>query len=142
MADPGIYAGGSTSTAALSAAMGTKLSVQTFTVNTNQNAGTYDLCTATGGDVWVEVSNAYISVAGAGFTTVAIQTNHSTPKSIIAALAVVGATLDLSATVVTSSFYLPVGKKVQYTLVGNGSGGQIQVVFKAAPGAGGVGVLA
>lgn len=102
------------------------------TLNTNQNAGTYDILTATG-DVWVEVVSAYVYTAGTGFTSVAIATNHTTPKSIVAALLVASATLDLAMTLVTTGFVLPSGKKIQGTLVGNGTGGLIYVTVKWAP---------
>lgn len=100
--------------------------------NTNQVAATYDLLTATG-DVYVEVLAAYVKTAGSGFTTAAIATNHTTPKSIVAATAAASVTLDLAMTVVSSSFLLPSTKKIQGTLVGSGSGGEIDVVVRWAP---------
>lgn len=101
--------------------------------NTSQVAGTYDLLTASGGDVWVEVLSAYVKTAGAGFTTAAINTNHTTPKSVVAATAAASVTLDLAMTVVTASFLLQSGKKIQGTIVGTGSGGEIDLVVRYTP---------
>ena len=42
-----------------------------FTADLSQAAATYDLCTATGGDVALEKVVLYVTVAGATFTTVA-----------------------------------------------------------------------
>lgn len=100
--------------------------------NTNQNAGTYDLLTATG-DVYVEILAAYVKIAGAGFTTAAIATNHGTPKSVVAATAAASVTLDLAMTVVSAAFLLPSTKKIQGTIVGTGSGGEIDLVVRYTP---------
>lgn len=103
--------------------------IKTGVFNTSQNAGTYDLLTASG-DVYVEVLAVYVKTAGAGFTTAAVATNHTTPKSIVAATAAVGITLDLAMTVVSAAFMLPSGKKIQGTIVGTGSGGEIDVIVR------------
>lgn len=101
--------------------------------NTNQVAGTYDLLTATGGDVYVEVLSSYVKTAGAGFTSVSVDTNHTVPKSIVASALLAAVTLDLSMTLVATSFVLPSGKKIQGTIVGTGSGGQIDVIVRYTP---------
>lgn len=108
------------------------LRVKSAVFNTNQNAGTYTLLTATG-DVYVEVSAAYVKTAGTGYTTAALSTNHTVSKSIVAAAAVATVTLDLAMTLVTIAFMLPSTKVIQGTLVGNGTGGEIDLVIKWAP---------
>lgn len=100
--------------------------------NTAQAAGTYDLLTATG-DVYVEVLSAYAKTAGGGFTTAAVATNHTTPKSIVAAAVAAAVTLDLAMTLVTTAFVLPSGKKIQGTIVGTGNAGEIDVVVRYSP---------
>lgn len=100
--------------------------------NTSQAAGTYDLLTASG-DIYVEVLAGYVKTAGAGFTTAAISTNHTTPKSIVAATAAASVTLDLAMTLVTASFLLQSGKKIQGIIVGTGSGGEIDIIVRWAP---------
>lgn len=108
------------------------LRIKNGVFNLSQSAGTYDILTATG-DVWIEVSAAYIKTAGVGLTSCTIQTNHSTPKSIVASTLLVGLTIDTALAVVTASFLLPSTKKIQGTIVGTGSGGEIDVVIKYAP---------
>lgn len=95
-------------------------------------AGTYDILTATG-DVWVEISAAYVKTAGSGLTSALIQTNHTVPKSIVASTLAAAITLDLSMALVTTSFLLPDTKKIQGVIVGTGIGGEIDVIVKWAP---------
>lgn len=106
--------------------------IKTGVFNTNQVAGTYDLLTASG-DVYVEVLAAYAKTAGAGFTSVAIATDHTVPKSIVASALLAAVTLDLSMTLVTTSFLLQSGKKIQGTIVGTGTGGEVDVIVRYAP---------
>lgn len=100
--------------------------------NTSQNAGTYNLLTATG-DVYVEVAATYVKTAGSGFTTAAVSTDHSIPKSIVGATAAASVTLDLAMTLVTTNFMLPSGKHIQGIIVGTGSGGEIDIIARWAP---------
>lgn len=100
--------------------------------NLAQNAGTYDLLTASG-DVYVEVLAAYAKVAAVGLTSASIATDHTVPKSVVASALAAAITLDLSMTVVTNSFVLQSGKKIKGTIVGNGSGGEIDVVVRWQP---------
>lgn len=99
----------------------------------NAVAGTYDLLTATGGDVWVEISQAYVKTAAAGLTSALIATNHASAKSIVASIARASITADLIMTVVVPQFILPSGKKIQGTIVGTGTGGDIILVVKYFP---------
>lgn len=100
--------------------------------NLNAAAGTYNLLTATG-DVYVEIQTCYVKTAAAGLTSVTVQTDHTVPKSIVASIVQAVITLDLTMTVVTSSFVLPSGKKITGTIVGTGSGGEILVVVRYVP---------
>lgn len=106
--------------------------MKTASFNLAQSAGSYDLLTASG-DVYVEVLSAYVKTAGAGFTSAAIATDHTTPKSIVAAALVAAVTLDLSMTLVNTDFVLPNGKKIRGTIVGTGSGGEIVLVVRYSP---------
>lgn len=106
--------------------------VKTAIFSLNQNAGTYDLLTATG-DVYIEILAGYAKTAGFGFTTAAIATNHTVPKSIVAATAAASVTLDLAMTLVTTSFVLPSTKKIQGTIVGTGSAGEIDLIVRWSP---------
>ena len=100
--------------------------------NLNQGAATYNLATATG-DVWIEIVGAHVKAAGVGFTTVALGTDHTTPKVTVAAVAVAALVLDLVLTVAISSFLLPSGKHLTGTLVGAGSGGEIDTYVRWTP---------
>lgn len=106
--------------------------VKSGAFNVAQNAGTYDLLTASG-DVYIEILAAYVKVAGAGFTSCSIATNHTVPKNIVASTLVASVTLDLSMSLVTTGFLLPSGKKIQGTIVGTGSAGEIDVIVRWAP---------
>lgn len=100
--------------------------------NLSQAAATYTLLTATG-DVWVEIVAAYVKTAAAGLTSLTVQTDHTTPKSIVASALLAAVTQDLSMTVVTSSFLLPSTKHITGTIVGTGSGGEIDLVVRWFP---------
>lgn len=102
------------------------------TFNLSQVAGTYDILTASG-DVWVEIQAAYVKTAAAGLTSALVVTDHATPKSIVASTLLASITLDTALTIVTSSFLLPSGKKIQGTIVGTGSSGEVSVVIRYTP---------
>lgn len=99
---------------------------------TNRVAGTYDLFVATG-DVYVEVLSAYVKAAGSGYTSISIATNHTSPKSVVASTPVANVTLDSSLSLVTTSFLLPSGKKIQGTIVGTGTGGEVNLIVRFTP---------
>lgn len=109
-----------------------RLNVATF--NLNAAAGSYTLFTASGGDVWVEIEQAFVKVAAAGLTSALIETNHgAAAKSIVASALLAAITVDLVMTLVTTKFVLPSGKIIRGTIAGTGSGGSILLVVKWAP---------
>lgn len=97
-----------------------------------QAAGVYDLFTASG-EVWVEVKAAYVTVAGAGFTSLSVATDHTSPKSVVNSTAVGAVTKDASATIVSQGFILTDGKRIRLTLVGTGSAGEVVLLVNATP---------
>jgi hypothetical protein len=100
-----------------------------LTANLAQAASTYDLCTASGGDVVIEKILLLVSVAGATFTSVSFQTNDTTVLSILDALGVASVTLGKSLTTTWTQAQpqaLRSGKKIQYTIVGSTGTGTIQ----------------
>lgn len=100
--------------------------------NLSQVAGTYNLATATG-DVWVEVIGCYVKTAAAGLTSAAVVTDHATPKTIVASVLLASLTVDAVLTVVAGSFLLPSTKHLQGTIVGTGSGGEIDLYVRYTP---------
>lgn len=105
-----------------------------FTANLAQAAATYDLatCNAVGGVVIQDVQ-LYMSVAGATFTSVALQTNDTTPVIILTAIegALANLTVGKNVTkVFTGPTYLHTSKKIQYTLVGVTGTGTMLVVIR------------
>lgn len=105
--------------------------VRSFTANLNQAAATYDLATAAS-DLVVVGACLYMATAAAGLTSVAIQTDTTTNYQILSAAD--GALVNLTGGKVIATtwtqgqpFYLPSGKKVQYTIVGTSSGGSMVV---------------
>lgn len=130
-----------TSPLATLAALGGRLLVSTFNASLIKTAGTYDVFTATGGDVWVEIEIAQVTVAAVGLTSAIFSTNHGTPKAVVASTLLAALLLDASLAIVTPKFILPSGKKLQYTVVGTGSAGNVAFIVKSAP-ASASGVLA
>lgn len=111
-----------------------QLAIKSFDFSLAQNAGTYTIATASGGGVYVEVASVFTRVAGVGFTSFLLETNHgAAAKSIVASLIVASATIDSQLTIVTSSFVLPSTKLIRGTIVGNGSAGLVRIVTKWAP---------
>lgn len=109
------------------------LHVTSATFNMNHAAATLDLLTATNGDIWVEIEQAYVKVAPVGLTSISLQTNHATPKSIVASIVRASVTVELALTLVTTKFVLPSTKKIQGTIVGTGSAGDVILVVKWFP---------
>lgn len=100
--------------------------------NMSQVAGTYTLGTATG-DVWVEIVGAYVKTAAAGLTSVTVVTDHTTPKVLIASILLAALTLDSIPVIAIGSFLLPSTKRVQGTIVGTGSGGEMDIYVRWTP---------
>lgn len=97
--------------------------VTQFTLNLAQAAATYDICTATGGPVLIDVlqSVVYVATAGSVLTSVAISTNQTNNTDLLTA--VEGAVAGLTAQKVvakarTAGIYLATGQKMQFTIVG------------------------
>lgn len=108
--------------------------VKVASFNLAQNAGNYTLFTASGGDVWVEVEQAYVKTAAGGLTSALIETNHAgVAKSIVASALLVAITSELLMTVVVPKFVLPSTKVIRGTIVGTGNAGEILLVVKWAP---------
>lgn len=122
--------GGGRGVAAVAAPDAAHFAVGQF--NLNAAAATYSLLTATG-DVLVESVSAYVKTASGGLTSLTIQTDHTTPKSIVASILNAAVTIDLAMTIVTAAFVLPSGKKITGTIVGTGNAGLIYVVARWVP---------
>lgn len=101
-----------------------------FTANLGQAAATYDLATASG-DLIITSVTLYITVAGAGLTSVALQSNSTVPFIVLAAAdgllaaLLAGKTLPTTWTQ-TQGFGLRSGQKLQYTIVGAGAAGTMK----------------
>lgn len=117
-----------------------QLQALSFTANLAQAAGTYDLCTATGGDVLVDIQELaiYVATAGATLTSVSIQTNQSNLTTILSA--VEGAVANLisqknlvRAIPVIGGLLLKSGQKIQYTIVGLTGTGSLLVAIPFMP---------
>lgn len=112
---------------------------RSFTANLAQAAGTYDLCTATGGDVLIDMYNIslYVATAGATFTSVSFQTNQTNPTVILTstegAVANLTAQKNLVRAVTVGSLLLKSGQKLQYTIAGATGTGSIQVAIAFMP---------
>jgi hypothetical protein len=111
-----------------------QLKCKQFTANLAQAAGTYDLAVAnaTGGVVIHDVQ-IYVATVGATLTSVAIQTNDTTP--VIMLTAIEGAVANLTvgknvAKVFTGPTYLHTSKKIQYTIVGVTGTGSLLVTVR------------
>lgn len=112
-----------------------------FTANLNQAAATYDLCTATGGGVFIDLQKLALYVATAmvgALTTVSIQTNQTNPTIILSsvegAVANVIAQKNLVRAIpVVGGLYLASGQKLQYTIVGVTSAGSILATIPYFP---------
>jgi hypothetical protein len=104
--------------------------IKSFTINPAQATGTYDICTASGGDIWIKSSKIYTGSAVIGLVSLSVQTNMGSPVSVMTAGegAVAALLADtLIATAFTGPIVLPSGKKLQYTIVGTGSAGTMKL---------------
>ena len=112
---------------------------RSFTANLAQAAATYDLCTATGGDVLIDMYNIsiYVATAGATFTSVSIQTNQTNNTVILTssegAVANLIAQKNLVRAVTVGSLLLKSGQKLQYTIVGATGTGSLNVAIAFMP---------
>lgn len=108
---------------------------KTFALNLNQGAATYDLFTASGGDVELISMTFYVSVAGGGLTSVSVQDNDSVPTEYLSAAegAVAGILSGKNLKSYATKKILASGKKVQYTIVGAGNAGTIKATVVYRP---------
>ncbi len=111
------------------------LAVKQFTADLTQAAGTYDLCTASGGVlVDLKTLGLYVATAGAVLTSVSIQTNQTNTTTILSAVEGAVANLVVQKNIVRvipiiGGLYLANGQKLQYTIIGlTGSGSLIVTV--------------
>ncbi len=104
--------------------------VKVFTANLAQSAGTYDLFTATGGDVLIKQIALYVETAAAGLTSVAVQTDDTTPVAILSSTLLAALTVGKNLTAFAGPSLLKSGKKAQYTIVGVGSAGSLKVAVE------------
>lgn len=118
--------------------------VSTFTADLTQAAGTYTLCTATNGDVLVDIYDLaiYVATAGATLTSVSIQTSQTNATTILSA--VEGAVANLiaqknlvRAIPVVGGVLLKTGQKLNYTIVGATGSGSLNVTVPFYPTAAG-----
>jgi hypothetical protein len=109
-----------------------QLFVVTATLNLAQVAGTYDVLTASGGDILIQDVTIFNSVAALGLVSAALATNNTTPDVLLAAgTGLLGAlTGGKNFTPVQTPIYLPSGKKIQGAIVGTGSAGAIIVTVR------------
>jgi len=100
-----------------------------FTISLNFGAGTTTVATATG-DLIIDAITLYCSVAGAGLTSLAIQTNQTTNYVVLNSTD--GAVANLTAGKVIATtwtqaqpFFLLSGQLIQRTIAGTGTNGTI-----------------
>lgn len=98
------------------------LKTQSFTANLSQAGATYDLATA-GADMVIQSITVFVSVAPAGLTSITLQSNNTTADVVLASTLLASLTGGKNLTPVALPFLLPATKKIQYTIVGAGSGG-------------------
>jgi len=115
--------------------------VQEFTANLAQAAATYDLCTASG-DVQIYRVGIYVATAGATFTSVTIQSNQTTPFTLLNVIDGAVANLASQKSIVTSwtqafPWSLRNAQKIQYTIAGSTGTGSLRVTIGYTPISGG-----
>lgn len=108
---------------------------KSYVINLNQNAGTYDVVQGMGpGEVLITQVVLYCTVTGADFTSVSFQTNDATPQVILSAQD--GAVANIVGGKViknlTTPFLIQNGSKIQCTIAGNGTAGQLKLVLNMA----------
>lgn len=95
-----------------------------YTLNVQQAAATYDICTATGGDILIKNAKVYVGTATITLTSVSVQTNMTTSTVILSAVegAVANLTGDkMIVAAFTGPLFLSSGKKLQFTIIGTTS---------------------
>lgn len=98
--------------------------------NIGQAAGTYTAGTVSGGDILIVSISPFMSVAGVGLTSVVVQTNNTTADVLLASTLLAALTVGKNLTPYTTPSVLPSGKLIQYTVVGIGSAGTLQLAVR------------
>ena len=111
-----------------------------FTANLAQAAGTYDLCTATNGDILIDPYRCsfYMATAGATFTSVSIQTNQTNTTTLLTSGEGAVANLTAQKNVAhaipgSQAFLLKSGQKLQYTIAGSTGTGSMTCTIAYFP---------
>lgn len=119
-----------------SAPMQNVAQTKSFTANLAQNAATYDLATASA-DVVIKSITTFVSTAATGLTSITLQSNNTTSDVVLASTLLASLTIGKNLTPVSLPFVLPSTKKIQYTIVGNGSAGALTVIVEYSSPSGG-----
>lgn len=96
-----------------------------FSINPVQAAATYDVCTATGGDIYIRSAKVYVGTAVTNLTSLSIQTNSTTVFSIMTSTEglLAGLTADKQITTAfAGSLFIASSKKIQFTIIGTTPG--------------------
>lgn len=115
-------------------------SVKTFSINLNISAGTYDVTTCTGGDVFIDSFAIYSPIAAGGLTSVSIQTDDTTNQVFLTSGD--GAVANLTQKKLIKSgnmpMYLTPNTKIRYTVTGNGNAGTLLLAVNFLSAGGGI----
>lgn len=110
-----------------------KTITKVFSINLAQNGGTYDLCTASGGDVLIRSVDFYVSVGGAGFTSFTVSTNDAVPIAMLGSTLLAATLIGTNLTGFSTRTSLLSTKKMQYTIIGTGSAGIVKAIVSHTP---------
>ena len=105
--------------------------IKEVTLDLSQAANTYDAITASG-DVMIHNITLYVTVSGATFTSLAVQSNQTTAVTILnstdGARANITAGKNLATTLAqTAPWSLRSGQKIQYTIAGSTGTGTVKM---------------
>lgn len=107
-----------------------EVQAKSFTMNLAQNAATYDLFTASGGNVVIKSVTYHVETTATGLTSITAQTNDTTPITLLGSTAAAAITAGKNLTAYAGPSVLASGKKGQYTIVGNGTAGVITAIVE------------
>lgn len=107
----------------------------TLTLNLAQSAATYDAGTVAGGAIMILDAVLYVTVVGATFTAVTVQTNTTTAVELLSVSegAVANVTAGKNLKVFTTQTIIPSGSKIQYTISGSTGTGTILLYLRYQP---------
>lgn len=109
-----------------------KIIVRPFSIDLAQSAGTYDIISAVD-HIWIRSAKVIVSNAASGLTSVSIQSNLPSTYVILTSAEGAAANLNLGRILPTSftgPTILPQGRKLQYTISGTGTAGQLVLVVE------------